>query len=124
MTKAAPNLVDSLAAASPSKPLLERRLVEMGIGILSALQTSQMTFDDARREFFNLDNYQALNRQKLSAALTQFFQWGMELGDVADLAPGGLAESYWRMSRIASRLMKQPAPRSSKSSHSRTRKSA
>lgn len=124
MRKVPPNLVNSLSVASPSKPLLERRLVEMGIGILSALQTSQMSFDQARREFFNIDNYQALIRQKLSPDLAQFFQWGMELEDVASIAPGGLAESYWRMSQLAARLMRRPATRASKPTQSRSRKSA
>ena len=112
MRVAAPNLVDSLAAASPSKRLLERRLVQMGLGVLAALQRSETTFDEARRDFFNLDNYQAIKRQKLSGDTSQFFEWGMELEDVADLAPGGLGESYWRMARIASRILKQHGSKS------------
>ena len=108
MKPADSNLVDSLARASGSKRLLERRLVQMGLGVLSSLQKGEMSFDDARREFFSLDNYEAVKRQRLAPSVAEFFEWGMELEDVADLAPVGLGESYWRMGQIASRVMKQP----------------
>ena len=101
-------LVDSLAGASRTKRLLERRLVQLGLGVLAALQKGEMSFGDARHELFNADNYLAVKRQKLSREVVEFFQWGMELEDVADLAPGGLGESYWRMNQIASRVMKHP----------------
>jgi len=68
-----------------------------------------MRFEDARREFFNLDNYRAVKRRRLAPELAEFFQWGMELEDVADLSPGGLGESYWRMTQLASRVMTRRA---------------
>ena len=49
-----------------------------------------------------------MKQQKLSRHVLEFFQWGMELEDVVDLAPGGLGESYWRMNLIASRVMRRP----------------
>ena len=101
--------MDALAKASGSKRLLEQRLVQLGLGILAALQKGEMTFDDARRQFFDTENYLALKRQKLSSDVAAFFEWGMELEDVADLAPAGLGESYWHMGQLASRVLKQPA---------------
>ena len=109
MKLATQNLVRSLASASDSKRLLERRVVQLGLGVLSALQKGEIDFEDARRELFNLDNYLAAKSLKLSHLVVEFFQWGMELEDVAGLAPGGLGESYWRMNQIASRVMKHPA---------------
>jgi hypothetical protein len=106
------NLIDSLASASNNKRLLERRIVQLGLGVLSALQKGEMSFDNARQELFNVDNYLAIKRHQLSAHLIEFFQWGMELEDVAGLAPGGLGESYWRMNQIASRVMKHPTEKS------------
>lgn len=99
------NLIDSLAMASPSRQMLERRVAQMGIGVLAALQNREMTFEDARRELFNLDNYQAVKRHRLAAKLAQFFEWGMELADVAEIAPEGLPESYRQMRKLASRVM-------------------
>jgi hypothetical protein len=58
---------------------------------------------------FNLDSYLAVKRRKLAPELAEFFRWGMELENVADLAPGGLGESYRRMNRLASRVMTQRA---------------
>jgi hypothetical protein len=106
------NLVRLLAAASGNKRLLERRLVHLGLGVLCALQKGEMDFDDARRELFNVDNYLAAKQLKLSPQFIEFFQWGMELEDVAGLAPGGLGESYWRMNQLASRMMRNPIEKS------------
>ena len=103
------NLVQGLSNASASKQLLERRLVQMALGVMAALQKGEMSFDDARLEFFNTDNYLAVKRHKLSRELREFFELGMELEDVADLAPGGLSESYWRVRQIATRVMRQAA---------------
>jgi len=103
------NLVDALAKASGTKRLLEQRLVQLGLGILAAMQKGEMSFNDARRQFFDTENYLAVKRQRLSFDVAAFFEWGMELEDVADLAPAGLGESYWHMSQLASRVLKQPA---------------
>jgi hypothetical protein len=104
------NLVASLAAGCPSRRLLERRLAQIGLGIVSALSQGQMTVEQAGREFFNLRNFERIRRLRLSKAMTEFFDWGMELDDVAQLAPEGLEESYEHMRRLAWRMMRRSVP--------------
>jgi hypothetical protein len=99
------NLVDSLAESSDSKRALERRLVEMGTGILSALRAGKISYDEARRDLFNMDNLLALRRHKASQSLREFFQWAMELEDVNRLAPEGLPESYERLAQLSERIL-------------------
>ena len=99
------NLVRVLADGSPSQRLLERRIAQLALGVVSALRAGRMTFDDAWRELFNLDVYGEAKRRGLSATVVELLQWGMELDDVADLAPDGLPESYGRIESLASQVL-------------------
>jgi uncharacterized protein DUF3969 len=103
-----PNLVDSLAAMAHSKSILQRRLIETGMGVLTALREHRISYDQAWEDFFNIDNYRAVRRRRLSPLLVDFFEWGMELEDVAKTVPAGLPESYQSMSKLADKLLKRP----------------
>ncbi len=104
-TQAAANLVEALTASSPSKSDRERRLAEVGLGIVLAVRESRMALDQACKDLFNLDTYQAGRHQRLSRRLVEFLEWGMELEDVIELAPEGLAESYDRMTALAGQVI-------------------
>jgi hypothetical protein len=119
------NLVESLARSSSSKQSLERRLIQIGLGVISALERSEMSFDDAWQELFNLDNYQEIKRRRLDKRVRDFFQWGMELEDVAAQVPAHIEESYQAMRKIAGNVLKDVPTRRPQPVHrSPLRKSA
>lgn len=99
------NLVDSLAEMTRAKKTLERRLIETGMGVVEALRNHRINFNQAWEDFFNIDNYRAIRRRRLNPLLAEFLEWGMELEDVANAAPGGLEESYQAMSALADRVL-------------------
>ncbi|HLL90736.1 MAG TPA: DUF3969 family protein [Tepidisphaeraceae bacterium] len=102
---AAANLIASLAAASPGKRLLERRLGQLALGVLASLREGGMSPDSAARELFNSDNYLELKRRRLDRRLVELFEWGMELPDVSELVPAALADSLDRMDKLAAGLL-------------------
>lgn len=114
MKPAVANLVDSLAESSESKQALERRLVEMGNGILSALRAGEISFDQARTDLFNMNNLLALRRHRTTPLLRQFFEWAMELEDVAKLAPKGLNESYKKLAQLSEKILASARPRTAR----------
>jgi hypothetical protein len=118
------NLVASLAIACPSKKLLERRLVQMGIGIIASLRAKEMIAAQACREFFNLDNYLEIKRRKLSKDLVELFEWGMELEDVTEISPDGVSDSFDHMAQLASRVMQKSNGVASAALRGRSRRSA
>ena len=94
------NWFDQLATAGVPKRLVERRIAQTGLGVVRALRGSTMSIDDAEADLFNLDTYRAMRRRRLSPQLIEFMQWGMELADVAEVAPAGLEKSYRRMEAL------------------------
>ena len=105
------SLVDSLAAASSSKKELERRLAQMGLGLVTSLQHAEIPLTHAEKDLFNLDAYTAVRKHRLNPHLVEFLEWGMELEDVAELAPRGLEESYQRMIALARQVIEESLPK-------------
>jgi hypothetical protein len=101
------NLVETLATGHPRKKDLERRIAELGLGIVVSLQNGEMSIEQAEGELFNLDNLQAIRKRRLSPQLVELFDWGMQLEDVAELAPANLPGNYRTMSRLAERVIQQ-----------------
>jgi hypothetical protein len=85
---------------SSKKNDTQRHLAQMGRGVLIGLRESRLTVEQAQKDLFNLDVYEAARRQRLDPSLIKFLEWGMELEDVAELAPHGLDESYQEMDRL------------------------
>jgi hypothetical protein len=94
------NLIDELANSNLPRSLAERRLALAGLGILRALRDSKMTIEEAEQELFNLDSYKAARRRRYDRRLIEFLEWGMELDDVAQLAPHAIEESYESMEQL------------------------
>jgi hypothetical protein len=111
------NLVHALVATTSSKKEAQRRLAQMGMGIVLALQKNEMTLEQCRKDLFNLQNYLAIRSHRMNRHLLEFMQWGMELEDVAELAPEGLEESYQRMITLARRAILESLPKARISNH-------
>jgi hypothetical protein len=105
MKTAPSNIVHALAETAASKHDLERRLVEMGRGIVASIAAGDINYEQARHDLFNLDNLLAIRQLRLSRDLRAFFEWAMELADVAELAPNGLKESYCKLDELAARIL-------------------
>ena len=107
MTTARKNVsvVQSFRQASESRAATERRLAELGIGILMALEEGRGTAAEAARDLFNMDSYQAARRLRLSPDLLEFVAWGMELEDVDEFAPAAKDESFERMKQLVRRVL-------------------
>jgi hypothetical protein len=85
---------------SSNKNDTQRHLAQMGRGILIGLRESRLTVEQAERDLFNMDVYQAARRQRLNPSLIQFLEWGMELEDVLEVAPDNIEESYREMDHL------------------------
>jgi hypothetical protein len=112
-----PNLIVSLAAMHPSRHLLERRIAEMGLGVISALSRGEIKYDQAEHDLFNLDNYVEIRRRRLNASLLEFFERGMQLEDVSEIAPQNVTSNFEKMSWLADQIIRRAArdlPRSTK----------
>ena len=109
MKTSRPNQIVSLAAIHPSRHLLERRIAEMGLGVLSALSRGEITHDQAQHDLFNLDNYVEIRRRKLSPALLEFFERGMQLEDVVEIVPGNVQPNFEKMSWLADQIIRRAA---------------
>ena len=105
MPTAPSNFVHTLAADGTPRRSVERRIAQLALGIVAALRDGRMTADQARADLFNTDNYLEAKRLGVSAPLLELIVWGMELEDVADLAPAGLPESYGHIASLASRIL-------------------
>jgi len=102
------SLVDLLASTDQPKRWVERKLAEIAQGVIASLRDSALSVEQAREELFNLDNYSALRRRRMSRDLKELFEWGMELGNVTRLAPESLPQSIDAMARLARRIIEQP----------------
>jgi hypothetical protein len=99
------DLVRLLASAGQPKAWLERKIAELGQGVVAALRDSTLPVEDAWDELFNLKNYQSIRAGRLSKDLKTMFEWGMELHTVAKHAPHALGESFDEMERLAKRVI-------------------
>ena len=108
------NLVDLLASADQPKRWVERKLAEIAQGVIASLRDSALSVEQAREELFNLDNYSALRRRRMSGELKELFEWGMELGSVSRLAPESLSESIDAMANLARSIIEQPMKKTSR----------
>jgi predicted transcriptional regulator len=77
--------------------------------------------ENAWDELFNLENYQELRRRRLGRGLAELFEYGMELENVAEVAPAALIESLDKMESLARGIIVASAPREQRQ---RVRKSA
>jgi hypothetical protein len=119
ITKPSNNWIRSLFELSSSKKEAERRLAHMGLGVILALQNSEISLEEAQADLFNLKNYIALRKQKINRRLLELLEWGMELEDVADLAPHGLPESYERMIALARHIIRESLNKGKSANHKR-----
>jgi hypothetical protein len=118
MSRTSHNLIALLAASRPGKSALERRIAELALGIVVALRSGELPVERAWDELFSLDNYRIARRKKLSRALLELFEWGLELENVAEISPASLTESYDKMEQLAQqviRLASEPRQRLRKS---------
>ena len=106
-TKSSENLVDLFATAGQPKRWLERKIAEMAQGVVAGLRDSTLAVDDAWDELFNLENYLAIRKRGLDRDLKSLFEWGMELSNVARLAPESLPESLDAIAKLARRVMRR-----------------
>jgi hypothetical protein len=98
-------IVDLLLASGRPKAWAERALAEMAQGIVTCVAGSTISVFDAWDELFNIANYRAIKRNRLSRHLAELFEWGMELSTVARTVPDSLPESLSEMTRLATRVM-------------------
>jgi len=101
----AKTIVDLLLASGKPKAWAERALAEMAHGIVTCIADSTISVFDAWDELFNIGNYRAIRRRRLSPSLAELFEWGMELSTVARTVPSSLPESLKEMSRLATVVM-------------------
>jgi hypothetical protein len=117
MTKTPKDWIRSLFANSSSKKEAERRLAQIGLSMVQGLQSGEISLRQSQEDLFNLKSYLALRNQHSNRPLLELMEWGMELEDVAKLAPHGLQESYDRMIALAKQVVRQSLPRSTSTNH-------
>ena len=105
------NVVESLLACGGTRRETERRLAELAIGVVAALRQASITPEQAYDDLFNLDAYQAIKRNRLDRNLKELFEWGMEIEDVAEIAPQGLERTYKAIEKLAQRVLARSARR-------------
>jgi hypothetical protein len=98
-------IVDLLVASGRPKAWAERALAEMAQGIVTCMAASTISVFDAWDELFNITNYRAIKRHRLSRHLAELFEWGMELSTIARTVPDSLPESFSEMTRLANLVM-------------------
>lgn len=86
---------------------LERHLAEMLYGLAQALRDRLVSISEAEEQVFNFDTYSEAKRLRLHPKLIEAMQWGMELDEVAALAPEGLDESYEAISRLSRAVLQR-----------------
>jgi hypothetical protein len=105
MPATTPHFVQALLESGESEAVLERRLGEYALGILAAIRSGALLIEQAEEDLFNLDNLRVVRERRLAPALVELLERGMELDDVADLAPEGMNESFAAMTALAERLI-------------------
>jgi hypothetical protein len=118
-SKSQKSLVNVLWASKEKKDI-ERHFAQMAMGVLSGLKGNRLSVEQAEKDMFNLDAYRAARRQRVDRRLIEFLEWGMELEDVLEVAPGNLEESYAKMGHLLESFFAHrhlPPERTSASSH-------
>lgn len=111
MSIAPDNLVFALGSAPGGKAALERRIAELALGIITALRSGELPVGAAWDELFNLNNYRAAKKKRLSSAVLEMLEWGLELENVAEIAPRALNESCQRIEQFARQIFRAAPPR-------------
>ncbi len=109
LEKSSTSLVDLLSSADQPRRWVERKLAEIAQGVIASLRNSSLSIEEAETEIFNLNNYMALRRRRMSRELKELFEWGMELEDVVQLVPSSLPQSLDVMSELARRVIDETA---------------
>jgi hypothetical protein len=117
ITKTSKDWIRSLFASSSSKKEAERRLAQIGLSMVQGLQTEEISLRQSQEDLFNLKSYLALRNQHSNRRLLEFMEWGMELEDVAELAPQGLQESFGRMMALARQVIRESLRRGTSVNH-------
>lgn len=117
ISKSSKDWVRSLFAISSSKKEAERRLAQIGLGMVLGLQNAKISLAQAQEDLFNMKNYLALRNQNSNRRLLDFMEWGMELEDVVELAPQGLPESYERVMALARQVIRESLPNIKTANH-------
>ena len=117
MVKNSKDWIRSVFVNSASKKEAERRLAQIGLSLVQGLQTKEISLGQSQEDLFNLKSDLDLRNQHASRPLLEFMEWGMELEDVAELAPRGLQESYARMIVLAKEVLRQSLVRSAFTNH-------
>jgi hypothetical protein len=99
------SIIERLLASGLSKKDAERYIALLAIGVVGALRTSSLTVLRACDDLFNFDGYVALKKRGMSKAVRELMEWGMELVDVAELAPQGMEESYRAIEELAQKVL-------------------
>jgi hypothetical protein len=105
-------LVESVLAGRLGRPAVRRVIAVMAMGIANGIEQERLSVEEATEDFFTLDNYLALRRNRLGKDLLDLFDWGMQLEDVVALVPGAdaLKESLGSIVDIAHKVLaEQPA---------------
>ena len=99
------SIVERLLGSGLLKRDVERYIALLAIGVVSALRTSSLTAVRACDDLFNLDGYGALTKRRMSKAAKEIMKRGMELVDVAELAPHKLEENYHAIEELAKEIL-------------------
>jgi hypothetical protein len=94
-------IIDAFSESGVPKPELERRLAEYALGIIYALENSEITVEQAMGDLFNLDFYRAAKGNRLSKTLIELLEWGMELEDVEAISSAASVESFAKIRQLA-----------------------
>ena len=109
---------NTLATVSPllvqprvSRDTKSRQMAELSLGVVEALRGASITWEQARHDLFNLDNYLQAKKLRLHPKLIEAFEWAMEMEDVAALAPASLGQSFDRVVALLRQVMREAGPR-------------
>ena len=104
------NLIEALRTRGMPKRWVERKLAVAALGVVAAIEEGSMSPAEGGEELFNVANYRAIKHRRLDAKVREIFEWGMELEDVAELAPESLPLSYAAIRELASGLLRLRPP--------------
>ena len=83
-----------------------RQMAELALGVVEAFRKSSITWEQAREDVFNLDNYLKAKKLRLDPRLIEAFEWAMEMEDVSELAPKAMGESYDQVASLLNAVIR------------------
>jgi hypothetical protein len=120
------DLADVIRNPALPKGIAEQVLANAGWGTLLALKHGELALEEAEDRVFNLDVYLAARGRRFDRNLVEFLEWGMQLEDVLEIAPGSIQDDYREMTRLIHRVLLRSRKRTAPSqrrlvgAHSRT----